>query len=62
VIIVLIDWRLTLLIMMLVPLIILLATFFGRRFRGLSRAVQELLALAGRYARLYNRQFSEQLA
>ncbi len=43
VIIVLIDWRLTLLIMTLVPLVILSAMFFGRRFRGLTRDVQEEL-------------------
>lgn len=43
VIIVVIDWRLTLLIMTLVPLIVLLATAFGRRFRWLSRNVQEEL-------------------
>ena len=43
VIIVVIDWRLTLLIMTLVPLIVLLAMGFGRRFRLLSRNVQEEL-------------------
>lgn len=42
-IIVVIDWRLTLLIMLLVPLVVLLATGFGRRFRWLSRDVQEEL-------------------
>ena len=45
VIIVIIDWRLTLLIMTLVPLIVLLATAFGRRFRWLSRNVQEELGV-----------------
>ena len=42
-IIVVIDWRLTLLIMILVPFVVLLATGFGRRFRWLSRDVQEEL-------------------
>lgn len=44
-IIVVIDWRLTLLIMLLVPLVVLLATGFGRRFRWLSRNVQEELGI-----------------
>ena len=44
-IIVVIDWRLTLLIMLLVPLAVLLATGFGRRFRWLSRNVQEELGI-----------------
>jgi len=44
-IIVVIDWRLTLLIMLLVPFVVLLATVFGRRFRWLSRNVQEELGI-----------------
>ncbi len=44
-IIVVIDWRLTLLIMILVPFVVLLATGFGRRFRWLSRDVQEELGV-----------------
>ncbi len=43
VIIALLDWRLTLLIVLLVPPIVLSATFFGRRFRGYSKAVQQEL-------------------
>ncbi len=45
VIIVLIDWRLTLLIIFLVPLVVLTAMIFGRRFRGLSKGVQEELGV-----------------
>lgn len=43
VIIALLDWRLTLLIVLLVPLVMLSALVFGRRFRGYSKAVQEEL-------------------
>ena len=43
VIIALLDWRLTLLIVLLVPLVLLLALLFGRRFRGYSKSVQEEL-------------------
>lgn len=42
-IIALLDWRLTLLIVLLVPFVLLLALLFGRRFRGYSKAVQEEL-------------------
>ncbi|HXR65971.1 MAG TPA: ABC transporter ATP-binding protein [Ktedonobacteraceae bacterium] len=42
-IIAVLDWRLTLLIVLIVPLVLLLALFFGRRFRGYSKAVQEEL-------------------
>jgi subfamily B ATP-binding cassette protein MsbA len=45
VIIFLIDWRLTLLIVTLVPLVVLIAVVFGRRFRGLTRGVQEELGV-----------------
>ena len=45
IIIVLIDWRLTLLILILVPLVVLMAMVFGRRFRGLSKGVQEELGV-----------------
>ncbi len=38
-IIALLDWRLTLLIVLVVPLIVLSAMLFGRRFRGYSKAV-----------------------
>lgn len=43
VIIAVLDWRLTLLIVLVVPLVLLQALFFGRRFRGYSKAVQEEL-------------------
>ncbi|GCF11225.1 ABC transporter ATP-binding protein [Dictyobacter arantiisoli] len=42
-IIALLDWRLTLLILLVVPLIVLSALLFGRRFRGYSKAVQDEL-------------------
>lgn len=42
-IIALLDWRLTLLIVLVVPLIMLSALLFGRRFRGYTRAVQDEL-------------------
>lgn len=42
-IIALLDWRLTLLIVLVVPLIILSAMLFGRRFRGSTKAVQDEL-------------------
>jgi len=45
VIIVLIDWRLTLLIVTLVPLVVLIAMVFGRRFRGLSKGIQQELGV-----------------
>lgn len=45
VIIVLIDWRLTLLIVTLVPLVVLVAFVFGGRFRRLSKAVQQELGV-----------------
>jgi subfamily B ATP-binding cassette protein MsbA len=43
VIIALLDWRLTLLIVLVVPLIVLSALFFGRRFRDSTKAVQDEL-------------------
>ncbi len=42
-IIALLDWRLTLLIVLVVPLIVLSAMLFGRRFRGFTKAVQDEL-------------------
>jgi subfamily B ATP-binding cassette protein MsbA len=42
-IIVAIDWRLTLLIVTLVPLIVLIAMLFGRRLKRLSKTVQQEL-------------------
>ena len=42
-IIALLDWRLTLLIVALVPLVVLSAIGFGGRFRGYSKAIQEEL-------------------
>jgi subfamily B ATP-binding cassette protein MsbA len=42
-IIALLDWRLTLLIVLVVPLIVLSAMLFGRRFRGYTKAVQDEL-------------------
>ena len=42
-IIALLDWRLTLLIVLVVPLIVLSALLFGRRFRGYTKAVQDEL-------------------
>jgi ATP-binding cassette, subfamily B, bacterial MsbA len=47
VIIALLDWRLTLLIVALVPLVMLSATLFGRRFRGFAKASQEELGALG---------------
>src|SRR5512139_820163 len=40
------DWRLTLFMLALVPLVVIVALFFGRRMRKLSSAVQEQLAEA----------------
>ena len=38
------DWRLTLFMLALVPLVVIVALFFGRRLRKLSSAVQDQLA------------------
>ncbi len=40
------DWRLTLFMFALIPIVILIATLFGRRLRGLSSQVQDQLAHA----------------
>src|SRR5258708_11124426 len=45
-IIALLDWRLTLLIVLVVPLIVLSAMLFGRRFPGFTKAVQDELGAA----------------
>lgn len=38
------DWRLTLFMLALIPLVVLIATIFGRRLRALSASVQDQLA------------------
>jgi subfamily B ATP-binding cassette protein MsbA len=40
------DWRLTLFMLALIPLVVLIATLFGRRLRALSSSVQDQLANA----------------
>ena len=46
ILIILTDWRLTLFMLALVPLVIVIAMLFGRRLRKLSGAVQDQLAAA----------------
>ena len=38
------DWRLTIFMLLLVPLVVIVALFFGRRLRKISSAVQDQLA------------------
>jgi ATP-binding cassette, subfamily B, bacterial MsbA len=44
ILILLTDWHLTIFMMMLVPLVVIVALFFGRRLRKISSAVQDQLA------------------
>ncbi len=46
ILIIITDWRLTLFMLALVPLVIVIAMLFGRRLRKLSSAVQDQLAAA----------------